>query len=46
MLPTCGARPLMLERRSDGTDGPTFMQKDVPGYFPDWLRTAEPCVHT
>ena len=41
MLPHLRGRPLMLERRPDGIDGPAFMQKDVPDYFPDWLHTAE-----
>jgi len=41
MLPHLRDRPLMLERRPDGIGGPSFMQKDVPDYFPEWIRTAE-----
>lgn len=41
MLPHLRGRPLMLERHPDGIDGPRFMQKDVPDYFPDWIHTAE-----
>jgi bifunctional non-homologous end joining protein LigD len=41
MLPHLRGRPLMLERHPDGIEGPAFMQKDVPDYFPDWIRTAE-----
>ncbi|MFD9633300.1 non-homologous end-joining DNA ligase [Streptomyces violascens] len=41
MLPHLHGRPLMLERHPDGIDGESFMQKDVPDYFPDWVDTAE-----
>lgn len=41
MLPHLRDRPLMLERHPDGIDGQGFMQKDVPGYFPDWVHSAE-----
>lgn len=41
MLPHLRGRPLMLERHPDGIDGPKFMQKDVPDYFPEWMHTAE-----
>ena len=41
MLPHLRGRPLMLERRPDGIDGPVFMQKNVPDYFPDYVHTAE-----
>ncbi|MFH7596401.1 non-homologous end-joining DNA ligase [Streptomyces racemochromogenes] len=41
MLPHLRGRPLMLERHPDGTDGPAFMQKDVPGHFPDRIHRAE-----
>ncbi|RPF29252.1 bifunctional non-homologous end joining protein LigD [Streptomyces sp. Ag109_G2-6] len=41
MLPQLRGRPLMLERHPDGTDGPAFMQKDVPDHFPDWIHRAE-----
>ncbi|KJY25014.1 non-homologous end-joining DNA ligase [Streptomyces katrae] len=41
MLPQLRGRPLMLERHPDGTDGPAFMQKDVPDHFPDWIHRVE-----
>ncbi|GAA0300463.1 non-homologous end-joining DNA ligase [Streptomyces polychromogenes] len=41
MLPHLRGRPLMLERHPDGTDGPGFLQKDVPDHFPDWIHRAE-----
>ncbi|MDK9495222.1 non-homologous end-joining DNA ligase [Streptomyces katrae] len=41
MLPHLRGRPLMLERHPDGTDGPVFMQKNVPDHFPDWIHRAE-----
>ncbi|MFF3417827.1 non-homologous end-joining DNA ligase [Streptomyces sp. NPDC002698] len=41
MLPQLRGRPLMLERHPDGVDGVSFMQKDVPEYFPDWIHRVE-----
>ncbi|MFE3249355.1 non-homologous end-joining DNA ligase [Streptomyces sp. NPDC059209] len=41
MLPELRGRPLMLERHPDGLDGPRFMQKNIPGNYPDWARRAE-----
>lgn len=41
MLPHLRDRPLMLERFPDGIGGHGFMQKDVPGHFPDWIHRAE-----
>jgi bifunctional non-homologous end joining protein LigD len=41
MLPHLRGRALMLERRPDGVEGGSFMQKDVPDYFPDWVHRAE-----
>lgn len=41
MLPKLRGRPLMMERHPDGIDGPSFMHKDVPGHFPDWIHRAE-----
>ncbi|MGX1880696.1 non-homologous end-joining DNA ligase [Streptomyces sp. NPDC055287] len=38
MVPQLRDRPLMLERRPDGTDGPRFMQKDTPEHYPEWVR--------
>ncbi|MFG3280757.1 non-homologous end-joining DNA ligase [Streptomyces sp. NPDC048111] len=40
-LPHLRGRPLMLERHPDGVTGGSFMQKDVPEYFPDWIGRAE-----
>ncbi|MGW2261612.1 non-homologous end-joining DNA ligase [Streptomyces sp. NPDC001780] len=41
MLPELKGRPLMLERRPDGLEGPRFMQKNTPDSYPDWIRRAE-----
>ncbi|WP_329378187.1 non-homologous end-joining DNA ligase [Streptomyces sp. NBC_01716] len=41
MLPELKGRPLMLERHPDGLEGPRFMQKNIPGNYPDWARQAE-----
>lgn len=41
MLPELRGRPLMLERHPDGVGGPRFMQKNIPGTYPDWARRAE-----
>ncbi|MFE9684428.1 non-homologous end-joining DNA ligase [Streptomyces sp. NPDC002701] len=41
MLPHLKGRPLMLERRPDGLDGPMFMQKNVQDHYPDWIRRIE-----
>ncbi|MFD3627234.1 non-homologous end-joining DNA ligase [Streptomyces sp. NPDC058698] len=41
MLPHLRGRPLMLDRRPDGIDGPTFMQKNTPDSYPDWITRAE-----
>jgi bifunctional non-homologous end joining protein LigD len=41
MLPHLRGRPLMLERRPDGIDGPTFMQKNVQDHDPDWIDRVE-----
>lgn len=41
MLPQLRGRPLMMERHPDGIDGQSFMHKDVPGHFPDWIHRAE-----
>lgn len=41
ILPHLRDRPLMLERHPEGVEGPGFMQKDVPDYFPGWIRTVE-----
>lgn len=41
LLPEFKGRPLMLERHPDGLEGPRFMQKNIPGNYPDWARRAE-----
>ncbi|MGW0498595.1 non-homologous end-joining DNA ligase [Streptomyces sp. NPDC003007] len=41
MLPHLRGRPLMLERHPDGIDGPTFMQKNTPEHYPEWIPRAE-----
>ncbi|WP_435215034.1 non-homologous end-joining DNA ligase [Streptomyces sp. bgisy034] len=41
MLPHLRGRPLMLERRPDGLDGPEFMQKNTPEHYPDWITRVE-----
>jgi bifunctional non-homologous end joining protein LigD len=37
MLPYLRGRPVAMERYPDGIDGQRIFQKDVPGYFPDWV---------
>ncbi|MFI9202583.1 non-homologous end-joining DNA ligase [Streptomyces sp. NPDC053048] len=41
MLPHLKGRPLIMERHPDGYGGKSFIQKDVPGYFPDWIHRRE-----
>lgn len=41
MLPHLRGRPLMLERHPDGVDGPTFMQKNTPEHYPEWISRVE-----
>lgn len=38
MLPFLKDRPLMLQRFPDGIEKEGFYQKEIPDYFPDWLR--------
>lgn len=40
-VPRLRSRPLMMERHPDGIGGKPLMQKNAPGYFPDWVHTAE-----
>jgi bifunctional non-homologous end joining protein LigD len=37
MLPYLKDRPVSLARYPDGITGPRIFQKNVPGYFPDWV---------
>jgi bifunctional non-homologous end joining protein LigD len=41
MLPHLRGRPLMVERHPDGLDGPSFMQKNTPDHYPEWIRRVE-----
>ncbi|MFJ7150649.1 non-homologous end-joining DNA ligase [Streptomyces sp. NPDC100445] len=41
MLPHLRGRPLMLDRRPDGLDGPRFMQKNTPEHYPEWITRVE-----
>jgi bifunctional non-homologous end joining protein LigD len=34
-------RPLVMERYPDGIAGQRLVQKNVPGYFPDWVTRTE-----
>lgn len=34
-------RPLVMDRYPDGITGQRLVQKNVPGYFPDWITRAE-----
>lgn len=41
ILPQVKDRPLVMERYPDGIDAERIVQKNVPGYFPDWVTRAE-----
>ena len=41
MLPHVKGRPLSLQRFPDGIDKKGFFHKDIPDYFPDWVRRVE-----
>jgi bifunctional non-homologous end joining protein LigD len=41
MLPWLRDRPITMVRFPDGLDGQRFFQKNVPSYFPDWIRRVE-----
>jgi bifunctional non-homologous end joining protein LigD len=41
MLTYLRDRPLAMERFPDGYGGRSFFHKDVPGYFPDWIRRQD-----
>jgi bifunctional non-homologous end joining protein LigD len=38
MLPGLRDRPISMVRYPDGLDGQRFFQKNVPSYFPGWIR--------
>jgi bifunctional non-homologous end joining protein LigD len=41
MLPHLRNRPIAMARYPDGIKGPRIFQKNVPGYFPDWITRTE-----
>ena len=41
MLPHVRARPVSMQRFPDGIEKPGFFHKDIPDYFPDWVRRVE-----
>ncbi len=40
MLPHLRGRPISMERYPDGIGGEGFYQKEIPGYFPNWVDRA------
>jgi bifunctional non-homologous end joining protein LigD len=45
MLPHIAGRPLSLQRFPAGIGQRGFFHKDVPDYFPDWVRRVEAAKH-
>jgi bifunctional non-homologous end joining protein LigD len=41
VLPYLSERPIVMARYPDGIVGQRVFQKNVPGYFPDWVSRAE-----
>jgi bifunctional non-homologous end joining protein LigD len=41
MLPHVKNRPLSMQRFPDGVEAKGFFHKDIPDYFPDWIRRVE-----
>ena len=41
MLPHVKGRPVSMQRFPDGIDGKGFFHKDMPDYFPDWIKRVE-----
>ena len=41
MLPLMRDRPVVMMRYPDGIAGPRIVQKNTPGYFPEWIRRAD-----
>ena len=41
MLPHVKGRPVSMQRFPDGIDGKGFFHKDIPDYFPGWIRRVE-----
>lgn len=40
MLPYVRGRPVMMQRFPNGIRGEGFLQKDVPDYFPAWIKAV------
>jgi bifunctional non-homologous end joining protein LigD len=41
MLPHINFRPVSMQRFPDGIEGKGFFHKDVPDYFPGWVRRVD-----
>jgi bifunctional non-homologous end joining protein LigD len=41
MLPHIRMRPISMQRFPDGIGGKGFFHKDIPSYFPGWLKRVE-----
>ena len=41
MLPHVKGRPVSMQRFPDGIDGKGFFHKDMPDYFPGWIKRVE-----
>ena len=41
MLPHVRDRPVSMQRFPDGIEGYGFFHKDVPDYFPEWIKRVE-----
>ncbi|MCA1834549.1 MAG: non-homologous end-joining DNA ligase [Actinomycetota bacterium] len=41
IIPHLRDRPLMMQRFPEGIAGGGFYQKDVPNYFPEWIRRID-----
>jgi bifunctional non-homologous end joining protein LigD len=41
MLPHVKGRPVSMQRFPDGLNGKGFFHKDIPDYFPDWIKRVE-----
>jgi bifunctional non-homologous end joining protein LigD len=41
MLPHVSFRPVSMQRFPDGVEAKGFFHKDIPDYFPDWIRRVE-----
>lgn len=41
MLPHVKNRPVSMQRFPDGVEAKGFFHKDIPDYFPDWIRRVE-----